>query len=70
MLYSRDNNLLFVDECSAKIGLGVTEIFQETIEEIYNQQMKLVEKGETTLEKLKLHDDDMALSFENHRCCY
>ena len=43
VLFCRDNGLVWVDECSALVGINIEETFLATAEKIYQTQMSLVQ---------------------------
>ena len=69
VLFCRDHGLVWVDECSALVGINIEETFFALAEEIYQTQMNLVEEGKVSLNSLKLRETDTSRHYQG-RCCY
>ena len=68
-VFARDNNLIYIDECSALADIGINDIFYTLVEGIIKVQTELVNSGIKSKNSLKLKDEDISLHY-NHRCCY
>ena len=68
-LFSRDNELLWIDECSAIAGINIEETFLALAEKIYSTQMHLIQTGRVNKNSLKLKEADTSRNYQT-RCCY
>jgi GTPase SAR1 family protein len=68
-LLARDRSLIFFDECSAKTGQNVDQVFYEMVQEIYDRQMEALRNGRVGISALKLKNEDYAQNYQE-RCCY
>lgn len=57
-LFSRDNGLVWVDECSALAGINIDETFLAATEKVYTTQMQLIRAGKVSKNSLKLREAD------------
>jgi GTPase SAR1 family protein len=67
--FARDNQLFFLDECSALADIMVKDTILGLINGIYCINRSLIEKGIKTENELKCIDEDHSLNFKD-RCCY
>lgn len=68
-LFSRDNGLVWIDECSALAGINIDETFLAIAEKIYDTQMYLINAGKVSRSSLKLREADTSRHYQS-RCCY
>ena len=65
VLFSRDHNLLYVDECSALAGINIDETFMLLAESIQEVQLQMVRDGKKPISSLKIKEADTAQHFES-----
>ena len=65
VLFSREHNLLYVDECSALAGINIDETFMLLTESIQEAQLQMVREGKKHLSSLKIKEADTAQHFES-----
>ena len=68
-LFARENNLCFLDECSALADIGIQECFENLVQKVVIVQMELIRKGLKEKTSLKIKDEDLSMHYSN-RCCY
>ena len=70
-LFARENELLYIDECSALAGINIEETFISLAETIKRAQMVLVDRGDKHIGALKMNEHGTSMEFDvKNRCCY